>query len=250
VAAAIVRTSILSIFFLAILMNVSGQSAINLQKKISIPANAIQLDSLLHVITRQSGAKFSINTRKFPASKSITIKDHAPTIAKLLQVINQTTGVYYATLGDHIILLDNPPPANKNSSGAANKQPVPVHKSATVKTKPTVSVKKEAVIVTPPAPLQPKPGVYSDSFVKPDSLALKPKPDTTLTLPSPVAQQPVRKKPAITNNKPTPTANDDKERSGFLNNLFVNAGVSADDLFYCNPHHTNRSSLLLWHSLI
>lgn len=234
-ALAVVRTNILSIFFLAILMNVSGQSAINLQKKISIPANAIQLDSLLHVITRQSGAKFSINTRKFPASKSIAIKDHAPTIAKLLQVINQTTGVYYATLGDHIILLDNPPPAKKNSPGIANKQPIPVHKSTTVKTKPTASLKKEAVIATPPALLQPQPGVDSGSIVKSDSIALKPKPDSILTLPSPVAQPPVRKKPTTTNNKPTPPANNDKDRSGFLSNLFAKAGVSADDLFYCNP---------------
>lgn len=221
-AAAVVRTSILSIFFLAILMNVSGQSAINLQKKISIPANAIQLDSLLRVITRQSGAKFSINTRKFPASKSIAIKDHAPTIAKLLQVINQTTGAYYATLGDHIILLDNPPPAKKKTPGTVTKHPVPVHKSASVKTKPTAPVKKETVIDTIPTPL---PSLPVDI----------PKADTTPALPSPVAQPAVPKKPTPANNKPTPPANDDKERSGFLNNLFVKAGVSADDLFYCNP---------------
>ena len=221
-AAVVVRTSILSIFFLAILMNVSGQSAINLQKKISIPANAIQLDSLLRVITRQSGAKFSINTRKFPASKSIAIKDHAPTIAKLLQVINQTTGVYYATLGDHIILLDNPPPAKKKTPITVTKHPIPVHKSASVKTKPTAPVKKEPVIDTIPSPL-------------PSSPVDIPKPDTTSALPSPVAQPAVRKKSTTTNNKPTLPANDDKERSGFLSNLFVKAGVSADDLFYGNP---------------
>lgn len=221
-AAAVVRTSILSIFFLAILMNVSGQNAINLQKKISIPANAIQLDSLLRVITRQSGAKFSINTRKFPASKSIAIKDHAPTIAKLLQVINQTTGAYYATLGDHIILLDNPPPAKKKTPGTVTKQPVPVHKSKSVKSKPTAPAKKETIIDTIPAPL---PSLPVDI----------PKPDTTPTLPPPAAQPPVPKKPTPTNNKPTPAVKNDKERSGFLSNLFVKAGVQADDLFYCNP---------------
>ena len=147
-AALIVRTSILSIFFLAILMNVSGQSAINLQKKISITANTIQLDSLLRVITRQSGAKFSINTRKFPASKSIAIKDHSPTIAKLLLIIKQTTGVYFATLGDHIILLDNPPAAKKAPTSTVNTQPAPAHKTNYVKSKPTAPVKKATVINT------------------------------------------------------------------------------------------------------
>jgi hypothetical protein len=222
VAALVVRTSILSIFLLTFMTNASGQSAINLQKKISIPANAIQLDSLLHVITRQSGAKFSINTRKFPASKSIAIKDHAPTIAKLLQVINQTTGVYYATLGDHIILLDNPPPAKKKTPRSVNKQPVPIHKTPSVKNKPPAPVKKVTVIDTIPAPL---PSLSNDT----------PKLDTTIKLPPTVAQPAVRKKPAPTNNKPTPPTNNDKERSGFLSDLFVKAGISADDLFYCNP---------------
>jgi hypothetical protein len=235
VAALVVRTSILSIFFLAILMNVSGQSALNLQKRISIPANAIQLDSLLRVITRQSGAKFSINTRKFPASKSIAIKDQTLTIAKLMQVIKQTTGVYYATLGDHIILLDNPPPAKKNPTSVVNKQPVPVHKNTSLKIKPTAPVKKATAIITAPSSLRSKPVTGSDSLIKPDTASLKPKPDTTLTQSLPVAQPPARKKPASPTNKPMPPANDDKERSGFLSNLFVKAGVSADDLFYCNP---------------
>lgn len=236
-AALVVRTSILSILFLAILMNVSGQSAINLQKKISITANTIQLDSLLRVITRQSGAKFSINTRKFPASKPIAIKDHSPTIAKLLQVIKQTTGVYYATLGDHIILLDNPPSAKKAPTSTVNKKPAPApaHKTNYVKSKPTAPVKKVTVINTAPAPLQSKPGVESGSLIKPDSIALKPKPDTTFKQALPVDKPPVRKKTVTANNKPTPPANDDKERSGILNNLFAKTGVSADDLFYCNP---------------
>lgn len=220
-AALVVRSSILSIWLLAIMVSVNGQGAINLQKRISIPAYAIQLDSLLHVITRQSGAKFSINTRKFPASKSIVIKDHRPTIGSLLQLIKQTTGAYYATLGDHIILLDNPPPSKKNTTSTVNKRNIPAPKNIVVKSKPPAPVKKAPLIDTTPAPT-------------PSLPILPPKPDTTVKQPLPVDQPPVRKKPATTNNKPEPPANDDKERSGFLNELFVKAGVSADDLFYGN----------------
>lgn len=220
-AALVVRSSILSILLLVIMVNVNGQGAINLQKRISIPAHAIQLDSLLHVITRQSGAKFSINTRKFPASKSIVIKDHTPTIGSLMQVIKQNTGAYYATLGDHIILLDNPPPAKKNTTSTANKRTIPAPKNIVVKSKPPTAVKKAILIDTTPAPT-------------PSLPVVDPKPDTTVYQPLPVDKPAVRKKPATTNNKPAPPANDDKERSGFLNELFVKAGASADDLFYGN----------------
>lgn len=218
-AALVVRSSILSIFLLAIIVNVNGQGVINLQKRISIPANTLQLDSLLHVITRQSGAKFSINTRKFPASKSIVIKDHKPTIGSLLQAIKQSTGVYYATLGDHIILLDNPPPAKKNTAITVSKQPI--YKNTAVKSKPSAPVKKETVIDTTPAPATTLPIVA-------------PMPDTTIKQPLPIPQPEIRKKPVTTKNKPAPPVIDDKERSGFLNDLFVKAGASADDLFYGN----------------
>lgn len=220
-AALIVRNSILSILLLAIMVNVNGQGAINLQKRISIPARAIQLDSLLHVITRQSGTKFSINTRKFPAIRSIVIKDHTPTIGSLLQLIKQTTGVYYATLGDHIILLDNPPAGKKNTKGTVNKRTTPTPKNTVVKSKPAAPVKKATLIDTTPAPTPTLP-------------IAPPKADTTVKQPLPIDQPPVHKKPTTTNNKPAPPVNDDKERSAFLNDLFVNAGVSADDLFYGN----------------
>src|SRR5687768_4600770 len=87
------------------------QGAINLQRTVEIPANAIQLDSLLHLIKRQSGVKFSINTRKIRPTKIIRLKKYRQPIAGVLQEIKQNTGVYYAVLGDHIILLDNPPRA-------------------------------------------------------------------------------------------------------------------------------------------
>lgn len=220
-AALVVRSSILSILLLAIVVNVKGQGAINLQKRISIPARAIQLDSLLRVITRQSGAKFSINTRKFPAAKSIAIKDHMPTIGSLLQVIKQTTGVYYATLGDHIILLDNPPPAKKNTTTPITKRTAPAPKNIVVKSKPPAPVNKVTVIDTLPTPAPSVPILSST-------------PDTAVKQPLPIDQPPVRKKAATNNNKTAPPANDNKERSGFLSELFVKAGVSADDLFYGN----------------
>src|SRR5690348_8843553 len=105
---------------MALVIKGSAQTAINLRKTILVPANAIQLDSLLNLIKKQAGAKFSINTRKFPAGKYIRIKAHKQTIGSLLQEIKSNTGVYYAILGDHIILLDNPPPAKRKTTNVVS----------------------------------------------------------------------------------------------------------------------------------
>src|SRR5690348_1669338 len=106
---------------MATVMKGNGQATVNLQKTVVIPANVMQLDSLLHLIHRQAGIKFSINTRKISPSRHIPLKKQRQTIAEVLQEIKQATGVYYAVLSDHIILLDNPPkravPQNKIPTG-------------------------------------------------------------------------------------------------------------------------------------
>jgi hypothetical protein len=84
-------------------------NTVNLHRLVEIKTPGISLDALLHQITAQTGARFSINTRKFPAQKVIAIHTGKQTIQNWLDQLHQHTGIYYATLGDHIILLDNPP---------------------------------------------------------------------------------------------------------------------------------------------
>jgi hypothetical protein len=230
-------------------LNGSAQTAINLQKTITIPVNAIQLDSLLNLITKQAGVKFSVNTRKFPAGKYIRITTHKQTIAGIMQEIKQRTGVYYAVLGDHIILLDNPPPANKKTTNAANathtvqaprlpvrsalprKQPVPLKKHTTGQAQPPVAgnankkvPSKADTAVVLPVPLK----TTTDSGYHKSAGS-----DSAKTIPA----MPAKKGPlkgGFTINQSTPPTTS-KEKSAFANNLLLKGGLSADDVFYCNP---------------
>lgn len=235
--AVVVRNITLIIFLTLLLIKGNAQSAINLHKKIAIPANTIQLDSLLHTITRQSGARFSINTSKIQASKLIAIKDHTPTIASILQVIKQSTGAYYGILGDHIILLDNPPRVNKKTTNTAQKQIVSSHKTASGKPAVTnqqpVQAKKVTVYTNPPAPSR---SLTSMAIkIKQDIIAPKPKPEAIIKQPISTSQLSVPKQSVTANRQSTPVANSGTEAHPFFTDLFIKAGLSADDLFYCNP---------------
>ena len=86
-----------------------GQTGSSLQQKIIVPVESIRFDSLLHLISKQSGVKFSLNARKFPPSRIIHVKKGSQRVAQLLADIKARTGIYYTLLGSHIILADNPP---------------------------------------------------------------------------------------------------------------------------------------------
>ncbi|SFD75534.1 hypothetical protein SAMN05518672_10382 [Chitinophaga sp. CF118] len=86
-----------------------GQTGSRLQQKIVVPAENIRFDSLLHLISKQSGVKFSLNTRKFPPSKIIHVKKGSQPVAQVLADIKAGTGIYYTLLDSHIIFADNPP---------------------------------------------------------------------------------------------------------------------------------------------
>jgi len=161
----------------AIVVTGSGQGTLNLQKTVVLPANVLRLDSLLHLINRQAGIKFSINTRKIPASRPIRLKNQQQTIAGILQEIKKATGVYYAVLGDHIILLDNPPkrPVPKNKNPQGNK-----------------TVVKKNTLKSPAAHQQQLLPPKHTAKSKPSFTAPAPPPvstDTLKTQPAPVQQQ-------------------------------------------------------------
>lgn len=112
------------------------QKKVNLQKQVVLPGTALRFDSLLGIVSRQTGARFSVNTRKFPPGRIIRVGSGAMSMAKLLVEIRQYTGIYYTILGDHIIFIDNPPPDVK-----------PVLPRPT--TKVLTKMKAPATIVTP-----------------------------------------------------------------------------------------------------
>jgi hypothetical protein len=119
-----------TLFFLIITASLCSaqQSRINGQQKIVLPATTIRFDSLLSIVSRQTGAKFSLNTSKFPPSRLIHLPKGPMPVTQLLAAIREDTGIYYTMLGDHIIFIDNPPrkshpqPARKSTAAKGTKE--------------------------------------------------------------------------------------------------------------------------------
>ncbi|NLR77896.1 hypothetical protein [Chitinophaga eiseniae] len=130
------RCIIVVLIALVVASPANAQRKVNLQKQVVLPGTALRFDSLLGIISRQTGARFSLNTRKFPPGRIIRVGSGTRSMAKLLAEIRQYTGIYYTILGEHIIFIDNPPPGAK---------PAPAHPV----TKMTAKTKAPAPLITP-----------------------------------------------------------------------------------------------------
>jgi hypothetical protein len=255
----------LIIFLIALCKTGYGQQgSINLQKMVVVQSKTIPLDSLLHLIKRQTGVKFSINTRKIPPTKLIRIKNARQPIEGVLQEIKQNTGVYYAILGDHIILLDNPPPARQKEKSI---HPIPVshsrHKQTASTNRITSPIKKTTVKKTVATRADSIPAVTmpQDSLNKKTGSNSNPVPLVNI-LPQPIAdsplyrsvagdtvkaitaddpkkditpQPPVRKRSDALTSQSKPASKNKTEKQPFISNVFVKAGIAAGDIFYCSP---------------
>ncbi|WP_211327200.1 hypothetical protein [Chitinophaga flava] len=85
------------------------QAAVNLRQNITVGTSEIRLDVLLQLVTKQTGARFSLNTRKFSPSMLIHVQKKVQPLSVLLEDIRQHTGISYRLLGGHIIFVDAPP---------------------------------------------------------------------------------------------------------------------------------------------
>src|SRR5688500_10802854 len=110
-----------------------------LKKRVTVYRNETRVDSLLHLLAKQTGIGFSFNSKKISPSKVIQLRKGMYTVEDCLLKIQQTAGIHYALLSDHIILVDNPP-QEKYRLQLSPKPPAP---TATVKrstsTKPVVT---------------------------------------------------------------------------------------------------------------
>lgn len=81
-----------------------AQSTGLLEKKITFANRSIRFDSLLQTITRQSGIKFSYNSRKMNTSYRLRLQATSSTVKLVLEELRKTTGVQYTLIENHIIL--------------------------------------------------------------------------------------------------------------------------------------------------
>ncbi|MET0392053.1 MAG: hypothetical protein ABW019_02885 [Chitinophagaceae bacterium] len=189
----------------------SAQQAFpGLDKQVVIAATTMRFDSLLQRVSRQSGIKFSVNTRKIPASRNIHLAKKTYTVRDLLSVLTVQTKIYYTTIGAHIILVEKPPAAGKMQG-------------------PPAMAKNFR-------PVSPKP-FQADTYSRlPDSLepALPPRKEVKIQAGSfrpelPVLSLPVV--PVVLSSTPDSITADKKTRRYIP---FVTAGAGVDDIFYAN----------------
>jgi hypothetical protein len=134
-----------------------------LKKRVTVYRNETRVDSLLHLLAKQTGIGFSFNSKKISPSKVIQLRKGLYTVEDCLLKIQQTAGIHYALLSDHIILVDDPP-QEKYRLQLSPKPPAP---TATVKrstsTKPVVT---KRMVTTKPAAKVPDTPKRRDSIIQ------------------------------------------------------------------------------------
>src|SRR5579859_5323833 len=81
----------LSAFFMIVAISVNGQLAIpSLHKNVNLPAENLRIDFLLHLATKQTGIKFSLNTKKFKPSRIIHVRKGIQSVDEILSEIKNS----------------------------------------------------------------------------------------------------------------------------------------------------------------
>lgn len=75
-----------------------------LDKKVSLAQCNIRLDSMLQSITRQTGIKFSYNSRRLNTTFRVQLPTTNNTVKQIFEELNKATGVRYTLIESHIIL--------------------------------------------------------------------------------------------------------------------------------------------------
>ena len=228
-----ISVCLIPFFILITIAGSARQATVNLKRQVIIEAPTISLHALLHQVTQQTGARFSINTRRFPAQKIIQIHTHRQSLQNWLQQLHGYTGIYYAILGDHIILLDNPPARSKQPSATVTRHrlPEPVKKALSKQIAPVYIQKSTSLRNI-------SPGDTTITFNKDTTVQVTtmPKIDSGITnkKDSVIKKRPAAKPAATMAGNYAAAVSNDHEKKGILSEAFIKGGIAANDVFYAN----------------
>jgi hypothetical protein len=205
--------------FTILAVTVSAQeTSVNLQKEVNIPVADMRLDALLALVSKQAGIRFSVNTRKFPTSRTVQVKKGAQSLLRLLTDLREHTGIDYRVLGGHIIFVDAPALIGTKKIPAVVKQErlIPPARFVIIPVSP-VATKQAGAIFFAPDTIKKDTG-YPRQLVTTPTLA------------------PQRYDASGVRNGSTPIAGGAK-RNGpvFAWKPYAAAGMVADESFYVNP---------------
>ncbi|WP_127125835.1 hypothetical protein [Pseudoflavitalea rhizosphaerae] len=212
-----------------------GARAQNLKQEVRLHKHEWPLDALLQQVTSQTGVRFSINTRKFPPSRTLRIKTLKQPVSALLAEIRNTTGIAYTQVGTHIILLDQ----------------LPARKTV-------ATTKKKPELVMPAKPgIQPSPENHtaSETLLNPTAVRLSIIPLTTASTPANVFSVSAPRKAQLQKlfikktklpitTKPVPKERKYRNKKEFdiYKGWFSKAGAATDDVLYLH------NSILVGHT--
>ena len=203
----------------------------NLKQEVRLHKHEWTLDALLQQVTSQTGVRFSINTRRFPSSRTLRIKTLKQPVNALLAEIRNTTGIAYTKVGTHIILLDQLPV--KKTTATTTKKSIPANPMQPVKenhTAPEPVLKPTAIRVSSiPSTTVPGPATFF-SVAPPGKAQIQKLLNKKTT--SPITAAPVTKEQKSRN----------KKEFEIYKGWFSKAGAAADDVLYLH------NSILVGHT--
>lgn len=80
------------------------QSTDMLNRLITLPTQKVRLDTLLQTITRQTGIRFSYNSKRVNTAYKLTLNKRKVTVQEALDLLKSKTNVLYSLIENHVIL--------------------------------------------------------------------------------------------------------------------------------------------------
>lgn len=80
------------------------QSTDMLNRLITLPTQKVRLDTLLQTITRQTGIRFSYNSKRLNTAYKLTLNQKKVTVQEALDLLKSKTNVLYSLIENHVIL--------------------------------------------------------------------------------------------------------------------------------------------------
>jgi len=224
-------------FFLFVIIMITvafanGQQVIpSLHKNVNLPSENLRFDSLLHLIARPTGIKFSLNTQKFRPSRIIHVRKGIQSVDEILSEIKNSTGIYYRILGDHIIFIDKPP---TNYTLTAKKRADKDLLSSLVPLTTKVNI-SHPVFITYTKKYLPLESIDTDTI----NQAIGARVHSMQMDKKYLAQVDTNLIPRASDKTPAPftsrRARSDRQRLHFQPRFFAESGLTADENFYITP---------------
>jgi hypothetical protein len=147
------------LFLIALLffcLNLAGAQTARLQKKITIELTDVTLENALNTLKKRYGVRFSYANNLIPLTQKVNVSAKNQPLSEVLEALLKDTDVIYKSVGNQIVLRNDP--GKRKESSASDKRPVfpPVNRIQSL-SPPMASIKSVPAtreITIEPVPVQ------------------------------------------------------------------------------------------------